>query len=272
MQDEPTLDDTLALVRDLRRRCEWDAAQTHESLRPYLIEESHEVDEALRVGDDALLREELGDLLLQILFHSVIAEERGAFGLHDVARGLVTKMKARHPHLYGDGEKRSWEAMKARKRRSIADGLPVDLPALHRAHRLQDRAAGVGFDWPDADGPAAKVEEELQEARELLATAPVQFTPHGAPVLDARHERLEDELGDLLFACVNLCRKAGVHASLALDRANRKFAERFARVEALAAERGITVGDAGLEALDALWDEVKAGERAAAAGAGEGAP
>src|SRR5919107_2374562 len=182
MQDKPTLDDALALMRDLRRRCEWDAAQTHESLRPYLIEESHEVDEALSAGDDVLLREELGDLLLQVLFHSVIAEERGAFDLHDVAGALVTKMKARHPHLYGDGEKRPWEAMKARKRRSIADGLPVDLPALHRAHRLQDRAAGVGFDWPDVEGPAEKAAEELEEVRHELATTPPTRGPHGEPV------------------------------------------------------------------------------------------
>lgn len=270
MQDKPTLDDALALMRDLRQRCEWDAAQTHQSLRPYLIEESHEVDDALRSGDDTLLREELGDLLLQVLFHSVIAEERDAFDLHDVAAGLIAKMKARHPHLYGDGEKRSWEGMKARKRRSIEEGLPAALPALHRAHRLQDRAAGVGFDWPDVEGPASKVEEELEEVRELLAAAPVQFTPHGAPVLDERHERLEGELGDLLFACVNLCRKAGVHASLALDRANRKFAERFAAVESLAAQRNIPVGEAALETLDALWDEVKVGERAGTGG-GDGA-
>src|SRR5512133_751964 len=175
MQDEridPALDDALALMRDLRRRCEWDAAQTHESLRPYLVEESHEVDEALRGGDDRLLREELGDLLLQVLFHSVIAEERGAFGLRDVEEALIAKMKARHPHLYGDGVKRSWEQMKAKKRRSIAEGLPVDLPALHRAHRLQDRAAGVGFDWPDVAGPAEQVEEELAEVREALHVAP----------------------------------------------------------------------------------------------------
>ena len=259
---DPALRDALELMRDLRRRCEWDAAQTHESLRPYLIEEAHEVDDALRAGDDRLLREELGDLLLQLLFHSVIAEERRAFDVHDVARSLVAKMKARHPHLYGDGVKQPWERMKAKKRTSIAEGLPLDLPALHRAHRLQDRAAGVGFDWNDVEGPAAKVEEELGEVRELLATAPVAHTPHGAPILDERHARLEDELGDLLFACVNLCRKAGVHASLALDRANRKFADRFARVETLAAERGLVVGEAGLEALDALWEEVKEAERA----------
>src|SRR6185436_17783260 len=120
MQAKPSLEDTLSLMRDLRARCEWDAAQTHESLRPYLIEEAHEVDDAIRSGDDQKLREELGD----------------------VADGFVTKMKGRHPHLYGDGVKQSWERMKAKKRESIVDGLPVDLPALHRAFRLQDRAAG----------------------------------------------------------------------------------------------------------------------------------
>jgi MazG family protein len=259
MQDKPTLDDTLALMRDLRARCEWDRAQTHESLRPYLIEEAHEVDDALRAGDTGMLREELGDLLLQVLFHSVIAEEEGHFTFADVCAGLVAKMHARHPHLYGDGVKQSWEAMKARKRRSIEEGLPAGLPALHRAHRLQDRAAGVGFDWPDVEGPAAKVEEELAEVRVELAAAPPPAA--GAPPeYDARHSALEGELGDLLFAVVNLCRKAGVHASLALDRANAKFADRFAAVERLAAERGLDVRDAGLERLDALWDEVKTRE------------
>jgi MazG family protein len=256
----PTIDDIVGLMRDLRRRCDWDAAQTHESLRPYLIEEAYELDDALRGADDRLVREELGDLLLQILFHAVMAEERGAFDFHDVARGFLAKMRARHPHLYGDGAKEPWERMKAKKRVSIVDGLPVGLPALHRAHRLQDRAAGVGFDWPDVDGPAAKVEEELAEVREQLKREPVRIGPGGAPVLDERHARLEAELGDLLFAVVNLCRKAGVHASLALDKANAKFARRFQEVERVAAERGIEVGHAGLEVLDAIWDEVKRGE------------
>ncbi|HZF68825.1 MAG TPA: nucleoside triphosphate pyrophosphohydrolase [Gemmatirosa sp.] len=265
MQRKPSLDDTLALMRDLRARCEWDRAQTHESLRPYLVEEAHEVDEALRDGDDATLRSELGDLLLQVLFHSVVAEERGAFDLHDVAEALITKMRARHPHLYpregadAPGARQGWEAMKARQRRTIDEGLPAGLPALHRAHRLQDRAAGVGFDWPDAEGPAEKVAEELAEVRAELARGPLPRGAHGEPVYDARHAALEDELGDLLFSVVNLCRKAGVHASLALDRANAKFAGRFGAVERLAAERGIDVQTAGLEALDRLWDEVKAG-------------
>jgi MazG family protein len=239
-----TLEDTLALMRDLRARCDWDAAQTHESLRPYLIEEAHEVDDAIRAADDRKLREELGDLLLQVLFHAVVAEERKAFDIGDVADTFITKMKGRHPHLYGDGVKQSWERMKAKKRDSIVDGLPVDLPALHRAFRLQDRAAGVGFDWPDTAGPIAKVEEELNEVRAELGAS---------PDLD----RVEDELGDLLFAVVNLCRKASEHPALALDRANIKFGRRFSAVERVAKERGLKVGEATLEQLDGIWNEVK---------------
>src|SRR3954463_9029362 len=264
MDDTSThsLDDTLALMRDLRARCEWDASQTHESLRPYLIEEAHELDDAIRLGDDSLMREELGDVLLQVLFHSVIAEERGRFSFSDVARGLIIKMQGRHPHLYGDAAREPWEKMKSKHRKSIADGLPPSLPALHRAHRLQDRAAGVGFDWPDVEGPAAKVDEELGEVRAQLRDHPIDRTPQGAPVHDARHAALEAELGDLLFAVVNLCRKAGVHASLALDRANAKFERRFQRIEELARERGIDVGHAGLDQLDKLWDEAKREEAA----------
>ena len=260
MQDETTLEDALAIMRDLRKRCEWDAAQSHDSLRPYLIEEAHELEDAIRSGDDRHTLEELGDVLLQVLFHSVIAEERGAFTAHDVPRALVAKMRARHPHLYADGEKIPWEKMKAKKRRSIAEGLPASLPSLHRAHRLQDRAAGVGFDWPDVEGPMQKVAEELEEVRAEVARGPVNVGPGGAPILDERHAAIEAELGDLLFACVNLCRKAGVHASLALDRANAKFTERFTRMEETAAARGIDVRSAGLEALDAVWDEVKSRE------------
>jgi MazG family protein len=260
MQPKATLEDTLSLMRDLRARCEWDAAQTHDSLRPYLVEEAHELDEALASERDSHSREELGDVLLQVLFHSVVAEERGAFDIGDVAEGLLAKMKRRHPHLYGDGERVPWETLKATSRRSIEDGLPAGLPSLHRAHRLQDRAAGVGFDWNDLEGPAAKVAEELAEVREHL--------PHVRPandgravVADERSAQLEAELGDLLFAVVNLCRKAGVHASLALDKANAKFARRYSAMEALADARGIDVRGAGLEALDRLWDEVKKEER-----------
>jgi|SRR5687767_12968816 MazG family protein len=263
--DGASLGEALALMRDLRKRCEWDAAQTHESLRPYLVEEAYEVDDAIRGGSDTLLREELGDLLLQVLFHSVVAEERGAFDLQDVARSFVAKMKARHPHLYGEGDRVPWEQLKATKRESIVDGLPTELPALHRAFRLQDRAAGVGFDWPDAGGPLDKVDEELEEVRREIAAAPGAREAGGrdtahAPVYDAAHEALESELGDLLFAVVNLSRKLGVHPALALDKANVKFARRFREIERLAAERGLDVRSAGLEALDGLWDEVKRNE------------
>ena len=170
---------------------------------------------------------------------------------------FIAKMKARHPHLYEGGEKQPWEQMKARKRASIVDGLPADLPALHRSYRLQDRAAGVGFDWPDVDGPLEKVEEELREVRHELAEA----ASDGARTTAATdNDRIEEEIGDLLFAVVNLSRKAGVHPALALDKANVKFARRFGAVERLAAERGIKVGEATLKQLDVLWDEVKAGE------------
>ncbi len=245
-----SLADALLLMRDLRARCDWDAAQTHQSLRPYLVEEAAEVDDAIAGGDDATLRDELGDVLLQVLFHAVIAEERNAFAMDDVAGALVTKMHARHPHLYGDGVKRDWETMKAQQRRFIDEGLATGLPALHRAHRLQDRAAGVGFDWPDTRGPMAKVREEVEEVREWIND--------DGSVRDAGE--LERELGDLLFAVVNLCRKAGVHAGLALDDANHKFARRFRAMEELAEARGVVFRELSLDAQDALWDEVKRGE------------
>ncbi|MEX2182245.1 MAG: nucleoside triphosphate pyrophosphohydrolase [Gemmatimonadaceae bacterium] len=261
MQDKATLEDALAIMRDLRARDAWDRAQTHESLRPYLNEEMHELDDALREGKDAAICGELGDVLLQVLFHSVIAEERGAFGPEQVAGSLVAKMTRRHPWLYGtDSERTPWEQMKAKSRRSLADGLPHGLPALHRAHRLQERAAGVGFDWPDVAGPIEKVAEELAEVREQIDANGATFDTHGVPTADQRHAKVAEELGDLLFAVVNLCRKAGVHPALALDGANAKFQRRFEAVERLAATRAVDVRTAGLETLDALWDEVKRGE------------
>lgn len=285
MQEKRTLDDALAVMRDLRTRDAWDKAQTHDSLRPYLNEEMHELDDALMAGDDAAVCSELGDVLLQVLFHSIIAEERGAFTVHDVAGSLVAKMVKRHPWLYADGRWRTvdgrwvredapagddtladdskrepWEKMKSKTRKSLAEGLPQGLPSLHRAHRLQERAAGVGFDWPDAKGPSDKVREELAEVNELIDRDGHEFATHGVPSGDPRHEALEGELGDLLFAVVNLARKCGVHPALALDKANAKFQRRFEGIERLAEARGIDVRTAGLEKLDALWDEVKAGE------------
>ncbi len=247
-----TMDDALALMRDLRARCDWDRVQTHGSLRPYLIEEAHEVDDAIAQGDDATLRDELGDLFLQVLFHSVVAEERGAFTMQDVAGALVAKMQARHPHLYGDGIKRPWESMKAAKakRSTLEDGLPSGLPSLHRAHRLQDRAAGVGFDWPNALGPLEKVREEIDE---LAAHVNADGTV-------AEQDAFEAELGDLLFAVVNLARKTGVHGALALDRTNAKFVRRYAAMEALATADGVELTALSLEDQDRYWDQVKATE------------
>jgi MazG family protein len=240
------------MVRDLRVRCAWDRAQTRETLRPYLVEEVLELDHALGEGDPALIRDELGDFLLHLAWQLVLAEEHGEFTPEDVAETMERKMKRRHPHLFDLGPPEPWERLKRREREGgILGRLPATLPDLLRAYRLQERAASIGFDWPDAQGPAAKVREELAEVEEELSTSDSE----------TRRDTLTDEIGDLLFAVVNLARKAGVQPGPALDRANRKFRERFERVEALAERRGMDLHAAGLEALDGLWDEVKQVER-----------
>lgn len=245
--EPPRLDRALALIRFLRAHCSWDAAQTPQSLIPYLLEEAHEVAEAIGDGDDEALASELGDLLLNVAFQIVLAEERGAFDAETVVRGMEEKMRRRHPHLYG-GEKESWEVLKARERAgkvapSLLSGVPRGLDPLSRAHRIQERVSAVGFDWADAKGAFEKVAEEVEEVRQALEAEP-------SPAL-------EEELGDLLFAVVNLTRLAGAHALNALQRANRKFTARFEVLERLAAERGVVLGEATLEELDALWEEVK---------------
>lgn len=247
------LDRALALVRFLRRECPWDRAQTAESLIPHLLEETHEVVDAIRDGDTHQLEGELGDLLLNLAFQVVVAEEGGGLDAESVYRRLERKMVARHPHLFGGGERRSWEEMKAAEREAgagVLDGLARGLDPLTKAYRIQERVAGVGFDWEDWRGPAGKVAEELEEARTLLDSA-------GAAGEARDADAVTEEVGDLLFAVVNLSRLAGVHPTTALTRANAKFRARFERLEALAAERGIDMPRAGLAALDALWDEVK---------------
>lgn len=247
MTETPALDRAIAMVADLRARCPWDRVQTRETLRPYLVEEALELDQALAAGDPAMIREEVGDLMLHLAWQLVLGRELGEFTANDIAADLEWKMKRRHPHLYDLGPREPWEQLKRRERtRGVLEGLPPTLPDLLMAYRLQERAASVGFDWPDATGPAAKVREELAEVEaEAEASGPAS-------------EALRDEVGDLLFAVVNLARKLGVQPGLALDRANRKFQDRFAQVEALAASRGLDLHAAGLEALDQLWDEVKA--------------
>ena len=250
------------MVRDLRARCPWDRAQTRETLRPYLVEEVLELDHALGEADPGPIRDELSDLLLHLAFQVVIAEERGEFTADMVADDLVAKMRRRHPHLFELGAAEPWERIKRRERRGrTLGGLIPTLPSLLMAYRLQERAASVGFDWPDPSGPAEKVREELAEVEQELASRPAGPRPgSGADPNDpgtAPGERLTDEIGDLLFAVVNLARKAGVQPATALDRANRKFRDRFDAVERLAEARGIEVATAGLEVLDGLWDEAK---------------
>jgi ATP diphosphatase len=242
----------LALVRDLRARCPWDGAQTRDTLRPYFVEEALELDQAMSAGDPAALREELGDVLLHLAFQIVIGQERGELDAETVTRSLEEKMWRRHPHLFGGGAKpASWERGKREREggaRGTLGGLPRTLPPLLKAYRLQERAAGVGFDWPDAEGPLAKVKEEVAELEREMR----EGTRDGG--------RVKDEVGDLLFAVVNLARKLGLEPNQALEQANDKFARRFAGVERLAEERGVEIGRAGLEALDELWEEVKKGE------------
>ena len=251
------------MVRDLRARCPWDRAQTRESLRPYLVEEVLELDHALGEADPGPIREELSDMLLHLAFQFVIAEERSEFTAADVADDLERKMRRRHPHLFDLGTAEPWERIKRRERRGrTLAGLIPTLPSLLMAFRLQERAASVGFDWPDTEGPLEKVREELREVETELVDRPAGLAPRAErdpnDPGEAASEHLTDEVGDLLFAVVNLARKAGVQPATALDRANRKFRDRFEAVERLAEERGIEMGKAGLEILDALWDEVKA--------------
>ncbi len=246
------LDRALALVRFLRAECPWDREQTAESLVPHLLEETHEVVDAIHAGDTPALEGELGDLLLNLAFQIVVAEEGGGLDADSVYGRLEAKMVARHPDLFGDGDRRDWEALKAAERQAdegVLSGLAGGLDPLTKAHRIQERVAGVGFDWEDHRGALAKAREELGEVEESLA--------HREGT--AGEERVVEELGDLLFAVVNVARLVGVHPTTALAKANRKFQDRFEQLERLARERGMTLSDSTLAELDALWDEVKRG-------------
>jgi MazG family protein len=254
------LDRALELVRYLRGACAWDREQTAVSLVPHLLEETHEVVDAIHAGDARALEGELGDLLLNLAFQIVVAEEGGELDAASVYARLETKMIARHPHLFGDGPRREWEALKAAERDprdGVLSGLASGLDPLTKAHRIQERVAGVGFDWEDHQGALEKVREELAEVAAALRARPGsgREASEGA----ASDIRVEEELGDLLFAVVNLVRLGGSHPTTALARANLKFQDRFERLERLARERGVEVGEATLAELDALWDEVKRG-------------
>lgn len=280
---EPTFEDLVRLVRRLRGPdgCPWDRAQSRSSLLPYLVEEMYEVREAALADDGAALAHELGDLALHVAFQIAIAEERGEFDAGRVFGRTLEKMVRRHPHVFADppagraaagGDTPGaaapidaqdvllhWEEIKRRERSasgeraSVLDGVPRALPALIKAQRLQERAAAVRFDWPDARGPLEKVREELEElAPHVEAVAGSTSAPPREPPAE-----LVEELGDLLFTVVNVARRAGVAAEDALERTCLKFRRRFARMERVAAERGIDIASAGLAALDGLWEEAK---------------
>jgi nucleoside triphosphate diphosphatase len=247
----------MARLRDRERGCPWDREQDFATIAPYTIEEAYEVADAIERGDMAALKDELGDLLLQVVFHARMAEEAGLFAFDDVTKAISDKMIRRHPHVFGDAEIRSvsaqneaWEAHKAAERAasggdtSVLDGIALAFPALLRAGKVSRRAARIGFDWPDAPSVVAKIAEEVAEIEAEMQNG-------------GTHDRLEDEIGDLLFAAANLARKLEVEPETALRRATAKFERRFRRVETLANERG--TGE-HLDALEALWQEVKRAE------------
>lgn len=276
------------LARTLREQCPWDREQTHQTLVPFLVEEAFELVDALQGLDpddptsDTHVIEELGDLLYHIEFHAVIAEQEGRYSIVDIVDGIHDKLVRRHPHVFADVEAAdsatvlaNWDDIKRaeKQRTSVFDGVSSAQPALALAEQVQRKAAKVGFDWPDAAGPFGKVDEELGELRDAIderssAAPAATSTPPSPPNPPSPpSDAVAEELGDLLFAVVNVARHVGVDAELALRRASGKFRTRFAAVETMAGERGVVLGDAGLDALDVMWEEVKAAEDASS-GAG----
>lgn len=234
----------MARLRDPSRGCEWDVAQTFSTIAPFTIEEAYEVADAIERDNLADLKDELGDLLLQVVFHARIAEEAGHFALPDVVAAIADKMERRHPHIFGDatdGRHQLWEQLKADERdakgaKSALDGVAMAIPALLRAQKLQKRAARVGFDWPDAAGPREKIDEEIAEIEAASA------------------DTIEEEIGDLLFAVVNWTRHLGLDPEAALRAGNAKFERRFRAMEALA---GDAFAALPLDDKEALWQRVK---------------
>jgi ATP diphosphatase len=273
----------MARLRDPDGGCPWDVRQTFATIAPYTIEEAYEVADAIDRGDLGDLRDELGDLLLQVVFHARMAQEQGAFAFADVVAAISDKMLRRHPHVFAaqgranaagggmpgaaagasvgnlEAQAAQWEAHKRRERHaageqdsSVLAGIARGLPEWQRAARLQKRAATVGFDWPGPEPVIAKLHEEIEEVR-------VEFAAVAADPADASaHDRLEDEVGDLLFVCANLARHARVDPGSALRRANAKFERRFRAMERLAADDGVVLAQLSLEAQDRYWDRAKA--------------
>ena len=271
--DRKTIADLLQVMSRLRTPvtgCPWDLEQDFHSIAPYTIEEAYEVADAIARGDMADLKDELGDLLLQTVYHARMAEEIEAFDFADVVDGITRKMIRRHPHVFGDEETRAnvelkglWQRVKAEEKRirdvergvaapspspSVLDDVPVGLPALTRAVKLQHKAAGVGFDWPDLGPVLAKAREELTELEEAVQTKDPT--------------RISDELGDVMFVLANVARHMAFDPETALRGTNEKFVRRFRRVEELLADRGKTASQSDLDEMDQLWDQAKAEERA----------
>jgi tetrapyrrole methylase family protein/MazG family protein/ATP diphosphatase len=254
----------MARLRDPEDGCPWDLEQTFATVAPYTVEEAYEVADAIERGDLTDLRDELGDLLLQVVFHARMAEEKGAFTFEDVASAINDKMIRRHPHVFGDEtyaslahQKEGWEALKAAERRrkgtgagraaSLLDDVPVGLPALTRAVKLSKRAAGVGFVWPSVHEVVAKLDEEVEELKAEIAAGDL--------------DKARQEMGDVLFVVANLARTLEVDPEDALRFTNAKFARRFQYIEARLAERGLTPDQSDLDEMDGLWDEAKAAEK-----------
>lgn len=254
----------MARLRDPQGGCPWDLEQDFSSIAPYTVEEAYEVADAIDRHDLADLRDELGDLLLQVVFHARMAEEQGAFDFGDVVAAICAKMIRRHPHVFGDADaadagavSANWDAIKRAEREAKGEadasalaGIARGLPEWQRAQKLQARAARTGFDWPDAGGVLAKLREETAEVEAEFARGDVA----------ANHARLEDEIGDVLFVCASLARHAKVDVGAALRRANHKFERRFRAMEALAGKAGTPLPSLPLEAQDALWAQAKRGE------------
>lgn len=241
----------LQIMTELREQCPWDRKQTLETLRPLTIEETYELSDAIIKKDLTLLKEELGDLLLHIVFYAKIGEEQGAFDMATVINDLCEKLIRRHPHIYGDVKvnneedvKQNWEKIKMKEgRKSVMGGVPESLPALIKAWRIQDKARQVGFEWDNIEDVWKKVEEETQELHEV--------------VKEGNADKIEDEFGDLMFALVNYSRFLNVDPETALERTNQKFLKRFRYIEEVAAGQGKALTDMTLGEMDAIWNEAK---------------